>query len=649
MSNRAEWAIADFACVQRGYVVVPLAVTDGVDALEAIVRECGVRVVVCESNRAEDFRLIGTRVPELERIVLASPADDPDDGCRTLEDLERAGASLETVAPAARAADDLYTLLFTSGSTGRPKGAMRTYGSFTALVGSYGAAQPAVHLSFQPYSHLSERMMTPTIVRFGGQIGFASGDPARLFEDISLLRPTTIGGVPRVFDVLHAQYRQLLAQHREAHPAQPEEEATREVMASVRELFGDRLQTVGVGSAKSSAALLEFLRECFGDCHVMDGYGSTEVGTITLDGAVQASVEVRLVDIPELGYLSSDEPPRGEICVKTPHMISGYFGQRDGAFDTDGFFATGDIGERGADGRVRIIGRRKHVVKLSQGEFVSPEQIEATLQASPVVDQIYVHADPLEAFVVALVVPDGSALFSRFPELDVEDWRTRDESAASVVRALAEVARERGLPRYETPLAVHLLDEPMTADNGLMTSSHKPDRRAIAARFEGELSSLNQRARGTATSAEAELVEAVKSVAGELGSDLDFAALGIDSMARVQLLTLLEERLDREVPVDALLAASSLEDFARRLQQGGDDARRLARADLALSVDLPEAIALPADGRPSRLLLTGATGFLGMGLLESLLARTEARVSCLVRASSDEAALGRLRERAATS
>lgn len=92
------------------------------------------------------------------------------------------------------------------------------------------------------------------------------------------------------------------------------------------------------------------------------------------------NVDVRLEDVPELGYLSSDTPyARGEICVKTKTMIPGYYrndqATRD-AFTADGYFRTGDIGQREADNVVRIIDRKKNVFKIANGEFIAPEQLE---------------------------------------------------------------------------------------------------------------------------------------------------------------------------------------------------------------------------------------------------------------------------------
>lgn len=684
-SGRAEWPIADIACVQRGHVVVPLAHTDAPDKWRHIVEQCDMQVVICSHSLVPAFAALAARCSSLRLIVGMTPLPgEPRSHEHTpgdpgsvvdLAELERLGASAAPIPFVRRHGRELYTVLYTSGSTGRPKGAMRSHDAFNAMIAGYGVVQPAVHLSFQPFSHLSERMMIPVIVQHGGQVGFSCGDPARLFEDISLLRPTFIGGVPRVFDVLRAQYHEALAARRQSHPEEDEEVARGEVLAAIRELFGDRLQTVSVGSAKPSAALLAFLRRCFAGCWVTEGYGSTEVGTIAIDGVVQPDVDVKLVDVPELGYLSTDDPPRGEICVRTRHMISGYLGDEQASveqFDDQGYFRTGDIGQRNRDGTIHIIGRRKNVVKLTQGEFVAPEVIETALLRCPLVDQIFVHASPLEACVVAVVIVNRAALRRRLEpagagqtpgetdagaDREPDDGYRSDTARALVRGALREIGQGAGLASFEIPAAVHLDIAPMTVEAGLLTSSNKPDRRAMERHYRAALDELYQRVGGTGGGA-GSLLEAVESVAAAVIGEVDVTAdltgeLGVDSLAGVQLVSMLQERLHREIPLQAWFGASSLEEFARRLEGGGESSSEPVRGDLARPLpftadslrEVSRATGSHAMGTEIRhVLLTGATGFLGRGLLEALLDRTSATIHCLVRAGSSEAGQRRLRE-----
>jgi len=122
-----------------------------------------------------------------------------------------------------------------------------------------------------------------------------------------------------------------------------------EVKADIRDnLFGGRVSAVMVGSAPLSEELGEFIESCF-ELNLTDGYGSTEAGMVFRDGIVQRPpvIDYKLVDVPELGYFSTDKPhPRGELLLKTDGMFLGYYKRPEvtaGVFDADGFYMTGDI------------------------------------------------------------------------------------------------------------------------------------------------------------------------------------------------------------------------------------------------------------------------------------------------------------------
>lgn len=101
--------------------------------------------------------------------------------------------------------------------------------------------------------------------------------------------------------------------------------AKEEVLEHFRGILGGRTSCLVTGSAPTSEAVKDFLRECF-RVPVIDGYGSTEAGGISSDNIVDPNVDVKLIDRPELGYTNSDQPyPRGEIAVRTNTMLTGYY------------------------------------------------------------------------------------------------------------------------------------------------------------------------------------------------------------------------------------------------------------------------------------------------------------------------------------
>lgn len=162
------------------------------------------------------------------------------------------------------------------------------------------------------------------------------------------------------------------------------------------------------------------MKVCFA-CPFVEGYGLTETSggssvckpndpVLGHVGGPLACVKWRLLDLPEMSYLSTDEPyPRGELCMKGPTVFDGYFKRPDKtaeAFDKDGWFKTGDVVMVYPNGTARIIDRSKNIFKLSQGEYIAPEKIENIFALSPWMAQTMIYGDSLRSCCVAIIVPN---------------------------------------------------------------------------------------------------------------------------------------------------------------------------------------------------------------------------------------------------
>ena len=221
---------------------------------------------------------------------------------------------------------------------------------------------------------------------------------------------------------------------------------------------------------------------------VVQGYGLTETcggGTLQPAGDAQVGVigrasacnEVRLASDPETGYLVQDRVGRGglpvlgrgEVLIRGDNVAAGYF-KRDGfPLDADGWFHTGDIAQLEPDGRTyRIVDRKKNLVKTRRGEYVALEHLESVYAGAECVDAarggVCVYASALMDRPCALVV-----------------------STASDAEALQQLNA-----RLNQLGAVRVVPGPWTAENGLLTATHKLNRRAVYARHRDLLDDMER-------------------------------------------------------------------------------------------------------------------------------------------------------------
>ena len=140
-------------------------------------------------------------------------------------------------------------------------------------------------------------------------------------------------------------------------------------------------------------------------------------------GGLNGGIELKLVDVPELGYTSKDKnpitkinEPRGEIYIRGSLVFDGYYKDKEKtneAIDKDGWLHSGDIGIIMTlhGNALKIIYRVKNNFKLSQGEYIAPDKITNFLSLSKYINQIFIYGETLKSYLVAIIVPDKKECF----------------------------------------------------------------------------------------------------------------------------------------------------------------------------------------------------------------------------------------------
>ncbi|NWI41281.1 ACSL4 ligase, partial [Picathartes gymnocephalus] len=538
--TRAEWMIVALTCFKYNFPLVTLYATLGEEAVTYGLNECGASYLVTSVELLESK--LKTALPQvscLKHIIYVdkktvNKSEYPENvEIHSMQAVEELGAKPEnsSILPSRPVPTDLALVMYTSGSTGRPKGVMMMHKNLIAgMTGQCeripGLGPKDTYIGYLPLAHVLELTAEVSCITYGCRIGYSS--PLTLSDqsskikkgskgDCTVLKPTLMAAVPEIMDRI---YKNVMSKVQEMNYIQRTlfkigydyklEQIKRGYDAplcnillfkKVKALLGGNIRMMLSGGAPLSPQTQRFMNICF-CCPVGQGYGLTETcgaGTITevadystgRVGAPLICCEIKLRDWQEGGYTNKDKPnPRGEIIIGGPNVSMGYFKNEEKtteefSIDENGqrWFCTGDIGEFHPDGCLQIIDRKKDLVKLQAGEYVSLGKVEAALKNCPLIDNICAYAKSDQSYVISFVVPNQKKLTALAEQKGISgswvDICNNPTMEAEILREIKEVANKMKLERFEIPIKVRLSPEPWTPETGLVTDAFKLKRKEL--------------------------------------------------------------------------------------------------------------------------------------------------------------------------
>ena len=489
----------------------------------------------------------GDRPGHSKHSILSAMAADLEVRIYSIHQVESLGEALGSPVYHVPSPSDIVTVNYTSGTTGPPKGVVLRHSAAVAAASgallTIGQSHKDVLISYLPLAHIYGRLAEHASLWAGAATGYFHGDILSLVDDLKLLRPTVFISVPRLYNrfsgavraatTSQAGVKGALARHivstklAALHDPESPNATSQHVLydriwgRKVAAALGlDRTTNMVSGSAPLDPSLQNFFRAVTGSI-VIQGYGLTETyaqalaqlsGDLSVGncGAVTPTMEACLASVPDMEYLVTDQPsPRGELLVRGNTLFSGYYKNDEETkkcMTPDGWFRTGDIASVDARGRFQIVDRVKNVLKLAQGEYISPERIENVYLAHlNFLSQAYVHGDSMQTFLVAIfgVLPETFAPFASkalgksvaATDLQAIDAACKNAKVrAAVVKELDKVGRKNGFAGYERVKNARLCLEPFTIDNELLTPTLKLKRPQTAKTYRQELDDLYQEA-----------------------------------------------------------------------------------------------------------------------------------------------------------
>uniref|UniRef100_A0A4W6C4T6 long-chain-fatty-acid--CoA ligase n=1 Tax=Lates calcarifer TaxID=8187 RepID=A0A4W6C4T6_LATCA len=550
--TRAEWFIAAQACFMNNFTLVTLYSTLGGPAIAHGLNETQVTHVITSRELLETkLKAILSEVPRLQHIIVVDDTPTSWPGyphgitVHNMAAVQKLGAKPEN--GKLPLPSDIAVIMYTSGSTGIPKGVMISHSNM--IAGITGMAERLSYLNetdtyiaYLPLAHVLELTAEHIVVSLGFKIGYSS--PQTLVDqstkiktgskgDTSVLQPTVMAAVPvsrisspvslyltctlnvitkveemncvqRTLFILAYNYKLKQLAKGYSTPL-----CDKLVFRKIRSLLGGQLRVLLSGGAPLSASTQQFMNVCF-CCPVGQGYGLTETcGTGTLCeqwdystgrvGGPLVCCEIKLRDWVEGGYRSKDKPhPRGEILIGGSNISMGYFkneakSQEDFFVDENSqrWFCTGDIGEFHKDGCLKIIDRKKDLVKLQAGEYVSLGKVEAMLKNCPLVDNICAYANSEETYVIGFVVPNQKHLLALADQYSIrgsfEELCNSKAMEELVLKVITGAALAAQLERFEIPRKIRLSPDPWTPETGLVTDAFKLKRRELKTHYQDDI------------------------------------------------------------------------------------------------------------------------------------------------------------------
>lgn len=510
-TNRIEWCIIDQAALQLGIITVPIYPSiSQADCIYNLGDSDSLFCFVSDEKLFNKINEICSELPLMKDIYTFDKVNE----AKNWEDILELGKddSLQAEVDQTKkdiSPNDLVSIIYTSGTTGKPKGVMLTHNNIVQDIMGCEDRIPRREgndsrtLSFLPMCHVFERMIFYLFTYNGFAIYFAESTE-KLSENLHEVKPHYMTVVPRVIEKVYdsiykkgteaggikksiflwslkiAENYKLGAPKSLFHKI-----ADKLVFSKWRAGIGGNILTLVSGSAPLSTRL-NIMFQAAG-IPIQEGYGLTETSPVI---SVNSFEFMRMGSIGKpLSNVEVKIATDGEITVKGPTVTQGYYKNPEltaEAFDSEGFFKTGDIGHLDKDGFLFITDRKKEMFKTSGGKYVAPQVIENLAKASLFIEQIMVVGEG-EKMPTALVQPDFdyAKKWAKDNNINIgttpEDIAKSPELKAAIEKEMTNINKNLG--NWEQIKKIELTPEIWSEDNGMLTPTLKLKRKAIKEHF----------------------------------------------------------------------------------------------------------------------------------------------------------------------
>ncbi|AFL97899.1 AMP-dependent synthetase/ligase [Ornithobacterium rhinotracheale] len=527
--NMPEWTLADIAALNIGCPTIPVYATNAADQVKYILNDAETSVVFVGEQEQYNELLLALENQELSLkkiIVFDENVPLKNDISVYFKDYVAQGNPEQFKTELAERfneidSDDTATLIYTSGTTGKPKGVILTHTNFLAAIENhkerYDLTDKDVSMAFLPLSHIFERAWSFLALSVG-MTNIYNRDPRSIADMLLIAKPTAMCSVPRLYEKVYqmaintmskskAPVKKLffwaleIGKKREEYVRNgknlpfglkiKDQIAETLVYKKFREKLGGNLSFIPCGGAYVGDEVVEFFRAM--RLPLIVGYGLSET-TATVSSCQINDYELGSVGKP-INNVDVKIGENNEILVKGRTVMKGYYNrpeENEKAFTKDGWFKTGDAGRFDEKGNLVITDRIKELIKTAGGKYIAPQMVENVLTKDPEIAQAVVYGER-KPYAVALITPNFDWLKNWAKEQNI-NFQNMVELIKNkkVVKYFEQKVHDlqSELARYEQVKKIYLLSQELSMENGEITPTFKPIRKAIFAKYQNELEGL---------------------------------------------------------------------------------------------------------------------------------------------------------------
>ncbi|MFA5338538.1 MAG: AMP-binding protein [Candidatus Omnitrophota bacterium] len=581
LENRPEWAVIYLGIMAAGLTCVPLDPQLTEQEIGNLINDCAAKVIFV-SYAVFQAKNINKIKSGLDKIVILDLDIQKDNliGLSQVKLTSSEGAAWPEVL-----SEDIASLIYTSGTTDKPKGVMLTheniYSDFQSIDKLKLFSDKDIFISILPLHHAYPFMIT-LITPLFCRAGVTYTSSIRSDELLDRMREagvTVLVGVPQLISLFYMSISdkikkipfmlrmpllgliEILWLIRRFSGIN----LSRFALPAIHRPFGRALRFFACGGAKLNEEAARFLVKI--GFTILEGYGLTETSPVVAFNPLKkpkiGSVGRVIPDV-ELKIDSPDAAGMGEVVIKGPNVMKGYYKRADETSSVlkDGWFYSGDLGRIDKDGYLYITGRKKEIIVLSSGKNIYPEEVESHYTKSPYIKEICVLGvgGTEEERLSAVVVPDADYCREK-GEVDLNStirWELENlsEGLAPYKRIKGFIIVKEGIPRtrlgkikrYE--VKKKYLDE---------LKGIKLDGAAE------EIPATDEDLRLLSSGVSSRIIEALNKHAklkrGISPADHLELDLGIDSLGRVELMVMLEQALNITIPDEVMAKASTVKEL----------------------------------------------------------------------------------------